>query len=112
MARGLSSALVRRRAHRACSRCTGCGAWRRPCSTEGCRGATLAPVRQSPRTVVQSRAMAGGIVRFGVAMDKPLLDAFDALVEARAVTRSELLRDLARAEIVRTQVAQGVPAAA
>jgi CopG family transcriptional regulator, nickel-responsive regulator len=56
--------------------------------------------------------MASELVRFGVAMEKPLLDAFDALVEARAVTRSELLRDLARAEVVRTQVARGVPAVA
>ena len=54
--------------------------------------------------------MASELVRFGVAMEKSLLDEFDALVEARGVTRSELLRDLARAEVVRTQVARGVPA--
>jgi len=54
--------------------------------------------------------MASELVRFGVGMEKSLLDEFDALVEARGVTRSELLRDLARAEVVRTQVARGVPA--
>jgi CopG family transcriptional regulator, nickel-responsive regulator len=54
--------------------------------------------------------MASDLVRFGVAMEKSLLDDFDTLVEARKVTRSELLRDLARAEVARTQVARGVPA--
>ncbi len=54
--------------------------------------------------------MASELVRFGVAMEKALLDDFDELVEARKVTRSELLRDLARAEVARTQVARGVPA--
>jgi CopG family nickel-responsive transcriptional regulator len=52
------------------------------------------------------------LVRFGVAMERPLLDEFDALVEMRGVARSELLRDLVRAEVARTQVAQGVPAVA
>ena len=56
--------------------------------------------------------MASELVRFGVAMEKVLLDGLDALVEARGVTRSELLRDLARAEVVRAQVARGVPAVA
>jgi CopG family nickel-responsive transcriptional regulator len=52
------------------------------------------------------------LVRFGVAMERPLLEDFDALVTLRGVTRSELLRDLVRAEVARTQVAQGVPAVA
>src|SRR4051812_44168523 len=52
------------------------------------------------------------LVRFGVAMERPLLEEFDALVDVRGVTRSELLRDLVRAEVVKTQVAQGVPAVA
>jgi CopG family nickel-responsive transcriptional regulator len=52
------------------------------------------------------------LVRFGVAMERPLLEDFDALVALRGVTRSELLRDLVRAEVARTQVAQGVPAVA
>ena len=41
------------------------------------------------------------LVRFGVAMEASLLDEFDAIVNARRSTRSELLRDLARAEITR-----------
>jgi CopG family nickel-responsive transcriptional regulator len=50
------------------------------------------------------------LVRFGVAMEQSLLEALDALVEARGVTRSEVLRDLVRAEVVRSQVSRGVPA--
>jgi CopG family nickel-responsive transcriptional regulator len=50
------------------------------------------------------------LVRFGVAMDKPLLEHLDVIVEERGVTRSELLRDLVRAEVVRAQVQRGVPA--
>jgi len=56
--------------------------------------------------------MGSELVRFGVAMERSLLDDFDSLVEARKVTRSELIRDLARAEVARTQVARGVPAVA
>jgi CopG family nickel-responsive transcriptional regulator len=40
--------------------------------------------------------------RFGVAMETALLAQFDQLVQARGSTRSEVLRDLARAEIVRS----------
>jgi CopG family nickel-responsive transcriptional regulator len=50
------------------------------------------------------------LVRFGVAMEESLLSDFDAIVEARGVTRSELLRDLARAEVVRARAPKGVPA--
>ncbi len=52
------------------------------------------------------------LVRFGVAMDRPLLEHFDVIVAERGVTRSELLRDLVRAEVVRAQVARGAPAVA
>jgi CopG family nickel-responsive transcriptional regulator len=52
------------------------------------------------------------LVRFGVAMEKPLLEQFDAVVDARGATRSELLRDLARAEVVRGHVRRGVEAVA
>jgi CopG family transcriptional regulator, nickel-responsive regulator len=52
------------------------------------------------------------LVRFGVAMDQSLLSDFDAIVEARGVKRSEVLRDLVRAEVVRARVAKGVPAVA
>ena len=40
------------------------------------------------------------LVRFGVAMEQPLLDKFDQLVERRGYTnRSEALRDLVRREL-------------
>jgi len=50
------------------------------------------------------------LVRFGVAMDRRLLEHLDVIVSDRGVTRSEILRDLVRAEIVRAQVSKGVPA--
>jgi CopG family nickel-responsive transcriptional regulator len=50
------------------------------------------------------------LVRFGVAMDRPLLEHLDVIVNDRGVTRSELLRDLVRAEVVKAQVQRGVPA--
>jgi CopG family transcriptional regulator, nickel-responsive regulator len=55
--------------------------------------------------------MKDDLVRFGVAMERSLLEGLDGLVEARGVTRSELLRDLARAEVARAQLGRGVPAA-
>ncbi len=56
--------------------------------------------------------MLNDLVRFGVAMDRPLLERLDIIVSERGVTRSELLRDLVRAEVVRAQVAKGAPAVA
>lgn len=56
--------------------------------------------------------MKESLVRFGVAMEVPLLAAFDALVEQRGGTRSELLRDLARAEVTKARVRGAVPAVA
>jgi len=47
------------------------------------------------------------LVRFGVAMESSLLDAFDKVVRSRGSTRSELLRDLARAEITRAETEGG-----
>jgi len=52
------------------------------------------------------------LTRFGVALEAPLLVALDAIVRDRGCTRSELLRDLARAEVVKSKVSQGVPAVA
>src|SRR4051794_40161859 len=52
------------------------------------------------------------LVRFGVAVEAPLLEEFDALVRARQCSRSELLRDLARAEVVRAKVRSGAKAVA
>ena len=51
--------------------------------------------------------MAQDLVRFGVAIEPKLLEQVDALAEARGCTRSELLRDLARAEIVRNGIGKG-----
>src|SRR5580698_8446227 len=56
--------------------------------------------------------MKSELVRFGVAMEEDLLADFDAVVEARGVTRSEALRDLVRAAVVRARVAKGAPAVA
>ncbi len=45
-------------------------------------------------------------------MEGSLLGDLDAIVEERGVTRSEVLRDLVRAEVVRSRVARGVHAVA
>jgi CopG family nickel-responsive transcriptional regulator len=50
------------------------------------------------------------LVRFGVAIDAPLLEEIDALVAERGGTRSELFRDLGRAEVARAKVPRGVDA--
>jgi CopG family nickel-responsive transcriptional regulator len=50
------------------------------------------------------------LVRFGVAIEGSLLRDVDALAEARGCTRSELFRDLSRAEVGRSKVKKGVPA--
>jgi CopG family nickel-responsive transcriptional regulator len=56
--------------------------------------------------------MKNELVRFGVAMERPLLERLDRIAEERGVTRSEILRDLVRAEVARAQVARGAPAVA
>jgi len=56
--------------------------------------------------------MSGGLVRFGVAMERGLLEELDAIVAARGVTRSEVLRDLVRAEVVKARIETRVPAVA
>lgn len=56
--------------------------------------------------------MKNDLVRFGVAMERSLLAHLDEIVQERGVTRSEILRDLARAEVVRAQVTKGAPAVA
>jgi CopG family transcriptional regulator, nickel-responsive regulator len=52
------------------------------------------------------------LVRFGVAMENSLLTELDAIVEARGTTRSEILRDLVRAEVSKQKVRKGEPAVA
>ena len=56
--------------------------------------------------------MADDLVRFGIAIEPKLLEQVDALADARGCSRSELLRDLARAEVVRAAVQKRVPAVA
>jgi CopG family nickel-responsive transcriptional regulator len=50
------------------------------------------------------------LVRFGVAIEGSLLKEIDALTRARGCTRSELFRDLSRAEVGRAKVKKGVEA--
>ncbi len=52
------------------------------------------------------------LVRFGVALEGSLLRDLDAVVAARGGTRSELFRDLARAEVGRHKVPKAVDAIA
>lgn len=52
------------------------------------------------------------LVRFGVAMEASLLREFDQLVETRGGTRSEALRDLARAAVVQAKMRRGAEAVA
>ena len=47
------------------------------------------------------------LVRFGVAIERSLLRELDTLVKERGCTRSELLRDLARAEVGKAKVQRG-----
>jgi CopG family nickel-responsive transcriptional regulator len=50
------------------------------------------------------------LVRFGVAIEGSLLKEIDALTRQRGCTRSELFRDLSRAEVGRAKVKKGVAA--
>jgi CopG family nickel-responsive transcriptional regulator len=52
------------------------------------------------------------LVRFGVALEGSLLRDLDAVVAARGGTRSELFRDLARAEVGRHKLPKAVDAIA
>jgi len=56
--------------------------------------------------------MKDALVRFGVAMEGSLLEELDRLVDERGGTRSELLRDLVRAEVGRARVKAGATAVA
>jgi CopG family nickel-responsive transcriptional regulator len=50
------------------------------------------------------------LVRFGVAIEGSLLRSLDALTKERGCTRSELFRDMARAEVGRAKIPKGVDA--
>jgi CopG family nickel-responsive transcriptional regulator len=56
--------------------------------------------------------MKDSLVRFGVAMESSLLEELDRLVDERGSTRSELLRDLVRAEVTKSRVKAGANAVA
>lgn len=48
------------------------------------------------------------VIRFGVSMEKSLIDRFDALIRAKGYSnRSEALRDLVREELVRQEWHEG-----
>ncbi|HTQ02464.1 MAG TPA: nickel-responsive transcriptional regulator NikR [Polyangiaceae bacterium] len=50
------------------------------------------------------------LVRFGVGMEPALLEQLDRLAETRGCNRSEVLRDLTRAEVSRSALDERVPA--
>jgi CopG family nickel-responsive transcriptional regulator len=54
--------------------------------------------------------MKDNLVRFGVAMESSLVEQLDELAAARGCNRSELIRDLTRAEMSRTVLEDAVPA--
>ena len=54
--------------------------------------------------------MKDNLVRFGVAMETSLVNELDKLAEARGSNRSELIRDLARAEVGRASLEDRVRA--
>lgn len=56
--------------------------------------------------------MVTGLVRFGVAMERDLLEDLDGLAASRGSTRSEVLRAMVRAEVGREKVGKGVDAVA
>ncbi len=61
---------------------------------------------------VSLHGMKDDLVRFGIAMEAGLIAQLDALAAARDCNRSELVRDLARAELSRTVADAKVPAVA
>ncbi|MGA2506563.1 MAG: nickel-responsive transcriptional regulator NikR [Chitinispirillaceae bacterium] len=49
-----------------------------------------------------------GLYRFGISLEKPLIDAFDKHIRARNYkNRSEAIRDLIREELTRKKVSEG-----
>ena len=49
-----------------------------------------------------------GLYRFGISLEKPLIDAFDRHIRARNYkNRSEAIRDLIREELTRKKVSEG-----
>src|SRR5882762_7713559 len=65
---------------------------------------------RKPRSNGIGKTIKADLVRFGVAMEAPLLGDLDALVDARGGTRSEVLRDLVRSEVTRSRARSQAPA--
>jgi CopG family transcriptional regulator, nickel-responsive regulator len=82
-----------------------------PCLlTKVTNGQTDTTFTRGERGLFDVTCGAMSLIRFGVAMESALLARFDELVQNRKSTRSELLRDLARAEINRSLAARRVEA--
>ncbi len=60
--------------------------------------------------MIMSRQMKDDLVRFGVAMEANLVEQLDTLARSRGCNRSELLRDMTRAEVTRNRLDDKVPA--
>ena len=56
--------------------------------------------------------MTRSLVRFGLAIEASLLEELDRVVADRGCTRSELLRDLVRAEVTRDKIRSSINAVA
>lgn len=62
------------------------------------------------RSALGCRPTMTELTRFGIAMEKSLLAELDELAELRGANRSEIIRDLVRAEVARMKTQEGVPA--
>lgn len=66
--------------------------------------------RSGAERLTSSAMTKDSLARFGVAMEPSLVAELDKLAEARGCNRSELLRDLVRAEVGRSSLEERVPA--
>jgi metal-responsive CopG/Arc/MetJ family transcriptional regulator len=98
--------------HRVAAGNGGSVARRRPLSASGGANALLLEDAACHEEVVRWPTMKQELVRFGVAMEPRLIEHLDEVAAVRGSTRSEVLRDLARAEVTRGLVQTRVPAVA
>jgi len=73
-------------------------------------GAARAHALSQVRLMLPSGRMKDELLRFGVGMEPALLEQLDKLAELRGCNRSEVLRDLTRAEVSRSALDERVPA--
>jgi CopG family nickel-responsive transcriptional regulator len=78
----------------------------------GGRAAGMMFASRVARGTVAPMPVKDPLVRFGVAIEGSLLRQVDALTRERGCTRSELFRDLSRAEVGRAKIKKGVDAVA